>query len=196
MTVPAGLAVDGIRLGLRLSIECQRSDLNAAAVLDSRAGAQVASAPTLALAGVDLDVEPGEVHALVGENGAGKSTLMKVLAGAHPARRGRALRSTARPYRPASPLDARRAGVAMVYQELSLVPHLSVAENILLGEEPARFGLVRAGTMRASGAASGAGRRSATRTSTSTRRVRPPARRRAAARRDRAGRRAARHAAC
>ena len=86
---------------------------------------------------------PGEICGLVGENGAGKSTLMAILAGRAPAGRGRRWRSTASRTRRASPLDARRAGVAMIYQELSLAPHLSVMENILLGVEPTRFGFVR-----------------------------------------------------
>lgn len=90
---------------------------------------------THALAGVELDVPAGEVHALVGENGAGKSTLMKILAGAERPDSGEMLLD-GRPYRPRSPADGRRAGVAMIYQELSLAPHLSVAENILLGVEP------------------------------------------------------------
>lgn len=96
---------------------------------------------TQALAGVDFSVAPGEVVALVGENGAGKSTLMKVLSGAHVPDAG-VMRLDGRPYRPGHPHAARMAGVAMVYQELSLVPHLSVAENILLGIEPVRWGLL------------------------------------------------------
>jgi ribose transport system ATP-binding protein len=94
---------------------------------------------TLALDGVDLAVAPGEVHALVGENGAGKSTLMKVLAGVHAPDAG-TLELDGRPFAPAGPLEARRAGIAMIYQELSLAPHLTVAENIVLGLEPHRGG--------------------------------------------------------
>src|SRR4051812_47089185 len=90
---------------------------------------------TLALAGVDLEVSAGEVLALVGENGAGKSTLMKVLSGAHKPDVGQ-MWLDREPYRPRPPLGARRAGVAMIYQELSLARDLSVMENILLGMEP------------------------------------------------------------
>jgi ribose transport system ATP-binding protein len=97
---------------------------------------------TVALAGVDLEVHGGEVLALVGENGAGKSTLMKVLSGAHPPDEG-TMFLEGQPYRPRGPLDARRAGVAMIYQELSLAPHLPVMENILLGMEPAAGPFVR-----------------------------------------------------
>src|SRR6266851_6100292 len=86
---------------------------------------------TQALAAVDLDLRPGEVHALVGENGAGKSTLMKVLSGAERPDAG-AMTLDGRPYDPAGPQDARRRGVAMIYQELTLAPHLSVEANVTL----------------------------------------------------------------
>jgi ribose transport system ATP-binding protein len=98
--------------------------------------------PTVALDGVDFAVAPGEVCALVGQNGAGKSTLMAMLSGALTPDAG-AMILDGRPYAPRGPLGARRAGVAMIYQELSLAPHLSVRENIVLGLEPARFGIVR-----------------------------------------------------
>lgn len=90
---------------------------------------------TLALSGVDLSVNAGQILALVGENGAGKSTLMKVLSGAHQPDQGQ-MWLDGQPYHPRNPLDARRAGVAMIYQELSLAKHLSVMENIVLGMEP------------------------------------------------------------
>jgi ribose transport system ATP-binding protein len=96
---------------------------------------------TEALRGVSLSLAPGEVHALIGENGAGKSTLMKVLSGAHQPDAGE-MALAGRPYRPAGPPDARRRGVAMIYQELTLAPHLSARENILLGLEPARAGWI------------------------------------------------------
>ena len=92
---------------------------------------------TQALDGVDLHVNAGEVLALVGENGAGKSTLMKTLSGAHQPEEGEMFLQ-GRSYQPRDPMDARRQGVAMIYQELSLAPHLSVMENIVLGMEPGR----------------------------------------------------------
>jgi ribose transport system ATP-binding protein len=97
---------------------------------------------TQALAGVDLELRPGEVHALVGENGAGKSTLMKVLSGAVLPDAGQMVLD-GRPYSPAGPEDARRQGVAMIYQELTLAPHLSVQANVTLGLEQTRFGILR-----------------------------------------------------
>jgi ribose transport system ATP-binding protein len=98
--------------------------------------------PTRALDGVTLELWAGEVHALVGENGAGKSTLMKVLSGAVRADAG-AMTLDGRPYNPAGPQDARRRGVAMIYQELTLAPHLSVEANVTLGLETARWGFLR-----------------------------------------------------
>src|SRR5436190_5275864 len=98
--------------------------------------------PTHALRGVDLELRPGEVHALVGENGAGKSTLMKVLSGAVAPDAGQMVLN-GQPYAPTGPQDARRRGVAMIYQELTLAPHLSVEANVMLGLEDSRFGFVR-----------------------------------------------------
>jgi ribose transport system ATP-binding protein len=95
--------------------------------------------PTVALDGVSLSVRPGEVHALIGENGAGKSTLMNVVAGALRPDAGR-MSLYGQPYTPSSTLDARRSAVALIHQELSLCPHLSVTENVVLGEESARHG--------------------------------------------------------
>ncbi|HLP26271.1 MAG TPA: ATP-binding cassette domain-containing protein, partial [Acidobacteriota bacterium] len=97
---------------------------------------------TAALDGVDLEIRAGEIHALVGENGAGKSTLMKVLSGVHAPDAG-SLELDGQPYSPRNPLDARRAGVAMVNQELAIAPHLSVIENLVLGAEPRRGLFVR-----------------------------------------------------
>jgi len=94
-----------------------------------------------ALDGVDFDVVPGEVHALVGENGAGKSTLIKVLTGVHRADAGE-MRLGGKLAHPTGPIEALRLGVAAIYQEVNVVPALSVAENVFLGRQPrARFGL-------------------------------------------------------
>ena len=102
---------------------------------------------TVALEDVSIEVAAGRVLALVGENGAGKSTLMKVCSGAVKADSGQMWLDGV-PYRPSNPLEARRAGVAMIYQELSLTPHLNVQENIMLGMEPATLGVVRAKQVR------------------------------------------------
>jgi ribose transport system ATP-binding protein len=114
-------------------------------------GIRKAFGATVAVDGVDLSVASGEVCAIVGQNGAGKSTLMGILAGAIQPDAGE-MTLEGIPYRPEHPLAARRAGVAMIYQELSLAPHLSVAENILLGMEPTRgpfaFGLLKRDEMR------------------------------------------------
>ena len=104
-------------------------------------GIRKSFAATIAVDGVDLAVADGEVCALVGQNGAGKSTLMSILSGALAPDAGEMVLA-GRPYRPRNPLDARRAGVAMIYQELSLAPHLSVMENVMLGLEPSRLGIV------------------------------------------------------
>ena len=100
-------------------------------------GVRKAFGATVALDGVDLAVREGEVCGLVGQNGAGKSTLMAILAGALKPDAG-SMRLGGAPYAPHDPLDARRAGVAMIYQELSLAPHLTAMENIVLGVEPTR----------------------------------------------------------
>src|SRR2546426_11474840 len=97
--------------------------------------------PTVALDGVNLGLQKGEVHALIGENGAGKSPLMNVLAGLIKPDAG-TIEVEDRAYAPASPLDARERGIALIHQELSLFPHLSVAENIMMGMEPSRSGLL------------------------------------------------------
>ena len=100
-------------------------------------GVRKAFGATVALDGVDLEVRPGEVHALIGENGAGKSTIMKVLSGAELPDDG-TMWLDGKSYQPDGPAAGRQAGVAMIYQELSLAPHLSVMENILLGVEPTK----------------------------------------------------------
>ena len=96
----------------------------------------------LALDRVSFDVRAGEIHALVGENGAGKSTLMKVLGGVYQSYEGE-IRVGGETRRFAGVRDAEEAGIAVVHQELSLVPEFSLAENIFLGREPRRFGVIR-----------------------------------------------------
>ncbi len=110
-------------------------------------GIRKAFGATIALGGVDLSVASGEICGLIGQNGAGKSTLMSILAGALQPDSGEMLIDGA-PYAPENPLEARRAGIAMIYQALSLAPHLSVMENILMGAEPMRYGLVDRPKMR------------------------------------------------
>jgi len=94
-----------------------------------------------ALKNVSFELRPGEIHALVGENGAGKSTLIKVLTGVHQADAGE-VRLYDAPARFRSPLEARRAGIATIYQEFALVPGLAVHANVFLGAEVARAGFV------------------------------------------------------
>src|SRR3954463_4347213 len=95
-----------------------------------------------ALDGVDLDVRAGEGHCLLGRNGAGKSPLINVLAGAHQPDDGRIVWDGG-PVWLANPQAAMSLGIATIYQELDLVPGLTVADNIFLGREHARFGLSR-----------------------------------------------------
>jgi ribose transport system ATP-binding protein len=96
-----------------------------------------------ALRGVDFTLSAGEIHGLVGENGAGKSTLMKIIAGVHAEFSGR-FALDGKEIRFRSVRDARAAGIAMVHQELSVAPDLTVAENVFLGVQPTnRFGLVQ-----------------------------------------------------
>jgi galactofuranose transport system ATP-binding protein len=99
-----------------------------------------------ALAGANIEVAPGEVHALVGQNGAGKSTLIKILTGVYRADSGRILLSGS-PVAFTSPGNAQRGGISTIYQEINLIPYRSVAENVFLGRTPKRLGLIDWGRM-------------------------------------------------
>src|SRR5688500_12979120 len=90
-----------------------------------------------ALQDVNLELFGGEAHALVGENGAGKSTLVKILAGVHPPDAG-TITLDGQPLLLSGPADARAAGIAVIYQEPTLFPDLTVAENIFMGRQPLR----------------------------------------------------------
>ncbi len=113
----------------------------------SMSGISKSFGATQALNDVSFEVRAGEVHALVGENGAGKSTLMKILSGAIKADKG-TMRIDGKSYLPQNPLDARRSGIGMIYQELSLALHLTVEENIFLGVEPLKSGLLNRAEIR------------------------------------------------
>jgi galactofuranose transport system ATP-binding protein len=99
------------------------------------------------LDGVDFTLRGGEIHALLGENGAGKSTLIKLVTGVVAQDAG-SVRLDGVEIAPRSADDAQQAGIATVYQEVNLLPNLSVAQNLFLGRQPTRFGLVRDGEMR------------------------------------------------
>ena len=101
----------------------------------------------VALDGVDFAMRRGEVHALMGQNGAGKSTLVKVLTGVYP-RDGGEVFFEGEPFAPRSPLEAQLRGISTIYQEVNLIPYLSVAENIFLGRQPRRFGRIDWAAMR------------------------------------------------
>lgn len=100
-----------------------------------------------ALDGVEVTLRGGEIHALMGENGAGKSTLIKVLTGVYPADGGE-IQFEGRSLAPGSPRDAEEAGISTVYQEINLIPTLSIADNITLGRQPTRFGFLNRGAIR------------------------------------------------
>lgn len=115
-------------------------------------GATVRFGADAALDDVSFRMFPGEVHSLMGENGAGKSTLIKAITGALPLDAG-TLVLDGRAVRFGTPHDAQRAGISTVYQEIELLPNVSVAENVLLGREPRRLGLVDHRRMRREAAA-------------------------------------------
>jgi simple sugar transport system ATP-binding protein len=94
-----------------------------------------------ALENVDFTLKTGEIHALMGENGAGKSTLIKVLTGVYPLDAGEII-MCGRPIKPSSPLEAQKENISTVYQEVNLCPNLSVAENIFIGREPSKLGMI------------------------------------------------------
>ena len=110
-------------------------------------GIQKAFPGVLALDGIDFGLREGSINALVGENGAGKSTLLKILSGAYAPTAGH-LELGGRPCQFRSTRDALQAGIAVIYQELNLVPDLSVEENLMLGHMPARFGCIDRAAMR------------------------------------------------
>ena len=95
----------------------------------------------VALDGVDFELRGGEIHALLGENGAGKSTLINILGGIHRPDEGD-IRVAGEPVRIGNVSDADRLGIRLIHQELALAPNLSIAENLFLGREPTRFGLL------------------------------------------------------
>ena len=94
-----------------------------------------------ALEAADLTVEPGQIHAILGENGAGKSTLIKIMAGVVAPDTGQLIMH-GQPVSFASPAEANKVGVACIFQELSLIPDLSVADNIVISDPPKRFGMI------------------------------------------------------
>ena len=110
------------------------------ALLDAQ-GISKAFPGVKALDDVDFVLKPGEIHALMGENGAGKSTLIKILTGVYGKDSGKVV-FQGRQLELDSPRDAEAAGISTVYQEINLVPHLSVAENIMIGRQPRRFGMI------------------------------------------------------
>lgn len=111
------------------------------ALLEAR-GVSRRFGPVHALQQVDFTLRAAEIHALMGENGAGKSTLIKCLTGVHRPDAGE-IRLQTRTIAPTSPRHAEALGIATVFQEINLIPHLSIAENICLGREPTQFGRIR-----------------------------------------------------
>jgi ribose transport system ATP-binding protein len=127
--------------GARLAVDPTRVASNRHEVVLEAEGVSKSFAGVTALRDVDFDLMSGEVHSLMGENGAGKSTLMKILAGVHVDYDGE-VRIEGAPVRFSGVQDAERAGVAIIHQELNLVPELTAADNIFLGREPLILGAV------------------------------------------------------
>lgn len=110
-------------------------------------GISKAFGPVTVLQNIDLDVEPGEVLGILGENGAGKSTLLKLISGVYQPTAG-TIELDGQPFQSLDPIEARSRGVAMIPQEFNLVPSLRVYENVFLGQEIRRYGLLDRRTMR------------------------------------------------
>ena len=132
---PSGAGVDRDKAGKGAALEMR--------------GISKTFGPVKALTNVSLTAYPGEIHALMGENGAGKSTLMKILSGAYHADPGGEIRIDGKPLQIGSPQAGRRSGIAVIYQELALAPNLTVAENMFLGEEKRRNGMIDRAAMNA-----------------------------------------------
>ena len=98
--------------------------------------------PVNVLRGIDLDVRPGEVLALLGENGAGKSTLSSVIAGLVTPDAGGHMWWQGGPYAPQAPADALHAGIGLIHQEMRLLPELTIAENVFVGRLPMKHGRI------------------------------------------------------
>src|SRR5712671_1987583 len=132
-----GESMEGLELETRNSkLETRKALLEMKEITKSFPGVK-------ALDGVSFDLNQGEIHALVGENGAGKSTLIKILAGVYPyPEYGGEVVLEGAERRFANVRDSDKAQIAVIYQELSLVKDMSVAENIFLGREPRRFGII------------------------------------------------------
>ena len=133
-TLPAGRSA-------RLAVDRAGQTSDGHTVVLKAQGVSKTFAGVTALRDVDFDLRSGEVHALMGENGAGKSTLMKILAGVHVDYDGE-IRIEGAPVHFSGVQDAERAGVAIIHQELNLVPELTAAENIFLGREPLILGTI------------------------------------------------------
>jgi galactofuranose transport system ATP-binding protein len=132
--------VSVVHLRLIRKFNMSITELDAPPLLETK-GLTKVFAGTTALSDVDFTLHAGDVHALVGENGAGKSTLIKLITGVHRKDTG-TIRLEGKEIEPRSPGHAQELGISTVYQEVNLIPTLSVAENIFLGRQPMRFGMI------------------------------------------------------